>query len=575
MPTASLSPHLDAFLAAAVHFLGIESLDSELGRELLDYAGFPGFNGAWCAVFVMGCAGKAGILNEVIARDPYAYAIEVQRLTVDDCGGTWIEGPAVNGGVAVTPMPGDLITFGWTSYYTGYEHASHIGIVESVSDGQVHTIEGNTSGTSARRSYDLAYDCINMYVRPDWSRVGDSVSSGGILGPLYKTRNDRHDMTIRQVGYLNNNYALSDVVSPIGISVINYTSLLGDLYELFAPTLQNRVVVDTSHLQGNEKISVDFFLSKGYSASAASAITGCLKKYSKIQTSFSLDLGMVNNIIQRLQGIAAWNNEKFQWVKDRLGYDNRYDLTGQLQCLADELDLEFKSLVQQIKYKPLDIVSINQAVTLFIHEYNAYFDNPKSVEDAKEYAVEIYNKLIITQNSVIGNVDNLQDESGNILNAMYSVLIPTDLDQTGIIDDYTSYSHYYHIWSAGTVQRALADTWAYQGFPHDKGVALIGGYYCVAVRPKFGDVGDVIVVTLEDDISFSAIICDEKGEDAGSEWGHVKGNGVSIIEWERIVTYNGEVQTDYPGATMVDALGFDDWLGKEVVSITNYGQYLT
>jgi hypothetical protein len=283
---------------------------------------------------------------------------------------------------------------------------------------------------------------------------------------------------------------------------------------------------------------------------------------------------MVNNIIQRLQGIAAWNNEKFQWVKDRLGYDNRYDLTGQLQCLADELDLEFKPLVQQIKYKPLDIVSINQAVTLFIHEYNAYFDNPKSVEDAKEYAVEIYNKLIITQNSVIGNVDNLQDESGNILNAMYSVLIPTDLDQTGIIDDYTSYSHYYHIWGAGTVQRTLADTWAYQGFPHDKGVALIGGYYCVAVRPKFGDVGDVIVVTLEDDISFSAIICDEKGEDAGSEWGHVKGNGVSIIEWERIVTYNGEVQTDYPGATMVDALGFDDWLYKRVISITNYGSYL-
>ena len=116
--------------------------------------------------------------------------------------------------------------------------------------------------------------------------------------------------------------------------------------------------------------------------------------------------------------------------------------------------------------------------------------------------------------------------------------------------------------------------WADQGFPCDKGIATIGGYYCVAVRPKFGACGDVLVVTLEGGKSFSAIICDEKGEDAGSEWGHVKGGGkISLIEWERVKTKNGKVVTENVKGSDVDSRGFGDWYGKKVLSIANYGKY--
>jgi len=105
---------------------------------------------------------------------------------------------------------------------------------------------------------------------------------------------------------------------------------------------------------------------------------------------------------------------------------------------------------------------------------------------------------------------------------------------------------------------------------------MIGGYYCVAVREhKFGVCGDVLVVTLEDDISFPAIICDEKGDDAGSEWGHVKEGGkISIIEWERVKTNNGVVEVEWSGYTDVDPVYFGEWGGKKVVSITNYGSYI-
>ena len=578
---ASKAPHLEAFIDAAIYFIGITNLDSSLGREMLSYAGQSGYSGAWCAVFVSACAAKAGILNEVIASD--TYAIEVQRKTVDYYGGEWIEGPAVNGGAAVTPMPGDLITFGWSTDYTGYEHASHIGIVEYVEDGRVHTIEGNTSGQSKRKDYDLAYECINMYVRPNWASVGDDVSgylaSGMAIGPLYQNRNDRHDMTLREVGYLNDDYELVNKQTGISISVINYTSLLGDLYDMFAPAAMIQITVDTSQLVGNTKIAMDFLLSLGLSASASSGITGCLLTYSKLDPAFVKTLA--NGKI--LEGIAAWEIEMINSIRTRIGYGWNTDLTSQLQFLMDDLQLNYKTLLFAIKTLSLTPENAKATANSFMLNYNKHYIYTPYIDEAKQHAADIYGKLIITQTRVMGSLNNLIDMDGNRLSAQFSVSIPSDLPQTGIIDDYTSYSAWfpgnaavYDHWAAGTVQQELAFIWQDQGFPCDSGIAMIGGYYCVAVREhKFGVCGDVLVVTLEDDISFPAIICDEKGDDAGSEWGHVKEGGkISIIEWERVKTNNGVVEVEWSGYTDVDPVYFGEWGGKKVVSITNYGSYI-
>lgn len=67
------------------------------------------------------------------------------------------------------PQPGDQIFF---SYKAG--EYSHTGIVESVANGMVNTIEGNTSDMVARRSYPLASSSIVGYGRPNWDLVADS-----------------------------------------------------------------------------------------------------------------------------------------------------------------------------------------------------------------------------------------------------------------------------------------------------------------------------------------------------------------------------------------------------------------
>ncbi len=59
------------------------------------------------------------------------------------------------------PQPGDQIFFG-----TSLDNATHTGIVESVDNKQVHTIEGNTSNQVARRNYSLTNSRILGYGRP-------------------------------------------------------------------------------------------------------------------------------------------------------------------------------------------------------------------------------------------------------------------------------------------------------------------------------------------------------------------------------------------------------------------------
>lgn len=603
------APHLDAFLSAADYFLGATPGDA-LYNEMCNYAGYSGYSGAWCAVFVLGCAGKAGVLNSVIAGDSWAADVLLQ--TADECGGEFFEGPGCNGGVAVTPSPGDLVTFSWDDDHFGTEHASHVGIVNYVSDGYVHTYEGNTSGTSAERKYSLSYECINMYVRPDWSRVGDDVSdypgytggkssnggkkgsSGGSGGytPLYTSqKNDRHDMTLREVCYMDNSYQLTNMPTNMAVSIMNYTTLLRNLYDYLNVGANSggdggtSTNVDTSNLAGmhgdnNIKNAVDYLLDKNYSASGACGVVGCLITYSVCQPTYSRRLANGSY----LEGIGAWESDQVAESKQRSGsYGWNINLSGQMDYLLFDLNRGHKELVDKIWNIDLGSVQAMDAAKAMVLEYNKHYLLTSDTEDAQNNAKELYDALIFTQTNTYGGGKDLRDIDGRELSPQFTIDIPADVEQTGIILEWLSYSQYYdgpppNTWGAGTPERELADNWAYQGFPYDRSIALVGGYYCVAVKPRFGAVGDVIVVTLENGESFAAIIADHKGDDATSEWGHMHGSGVSIIEWCAIVTYDGKVQTGSEGAGSVyidlDADDLGSWYGQDVTSITNYGSYL-
>lgn len=120
----------------------------------------PGWNAdtPWCACFVSWAAAQLGdtYLNTV----PYFCNVDdgMERFQNGSIG-AWH-------GRGYTPTPGDCIFFDWS----GGDDPAHVGVVFYVDDsaGKVHTIEGNSGGRVAVRSYALDDACILGYGVLNW-----------------------------------------------------------------------------------------------------------------------------------------------------------------------------------------------------------------------------------------------------------------------------------------------------------------------------------------------------------------------------------------------------------------------
>lgn len=102
---------------------------------------------AWCAMFVTYCARMAGVPTSVI---PNFASCTASRDSFWKPKGQW---HLRNSGY--TPQPGDLIFYNWSKNLSG--PPQHVGIVRSVANGKVTTIEGNTSNPAGKTQYDGVY----------------------------------------------------------------------------------------------------------------------------------------------------------------------------------------------------------------------------------------------------------------------------------------------------------------------------------------------------------------------------------------------------------------------------------
>lgn len=88
--------------------------------------------------------------------------------------GAWVERDTY------APKSGDLIVFCWSpsTYDEITSGASHVGVVESVSGGYIHTIEGNkgTSHTCLRRSFPIGWVYIRGFIVPKYEKLATKVA---------------------------------------------------------------------------------------------------------------------------------------------------------------------------------------------------------------------------------------------------------------------------------------------------------------------------------------------------------------------------------------------------------------
>ncbi len=147
----------------ALNEIGTHEADDGDDKYIKWYGGFA-LTVAWCAIFVSWCANKAGISTKIIPK-----------FASCDAGLKWFKdrgqyelGKAYGG--KYVPKPGDIIFY--SSRYT-QKDSDHVGIVESVGNSVVNTIEGNTSDAVRRRSRQLSGKYILGYGVPAYTNTFD------------------------------------------------------------------------------------------------------------------------------------------------------------------------------------------------------------------------------------------------------------------------------------------------------------------------------------------------------------------------------------------------------------------
>ena len=131
------------------------------------YAVYTGTDGlSWCHAFVSWCANECGFIESNI----------IPKTAACETGRQWfIHKQQYQKAGSYTPQAGDIIYFD----RGGVGESHHVGIVEYVENGIVHTIEGNKNNQVMRGHYELTYKGIMGYGTPDYpdERLTSSTAS--------------------------------------------------------------------------------------------------------------------------------------------------------------------------------------------------------------------------------------------------------------------------------------------------------------------------------------------------------------------------------------------------------------
>ena len=295
----------------------------------------------WCAAYIVACAKSVpGLLNVVI---PNTFgAGEIARTGVRKNMGQWFRGP--HHGSFPTPKPGDIISFRYNKKSNVDEYyADHVGAVIEASGTSLQAAEGNTgtydpyTSKVAIRTYSTSLLSINGYFRPNWDKVGGSYSGldNFMIGqPLYDITNTREDATIREVSYINSQCKPSITTSNIRLSVINYTTALGTIFNSLGLSSSGVASgnVDFSGV-GNKNAAIigEYLISKGFNAAMAVGFLANIFHESGYSTS-------AVNSSSGASGICQWLGGRKSAMIRTAGSDWKTNLTGQLDYLWIELN---------------------------------------------------------------------------------------------------------------------------------------------------------------------------------------------------------------------------------------------
>jgi murein DD-endopeptidase MepM/ murein hydrolase activator NlpD len=146
-------------IAKCESYLGLRGRPNEITRWYAQRNGSWFADAAWCNMFITYCAFHSGNYPAVNHGKDYAYTVYHAQRFVE--AGEWHTDTA---GI----RRGDIVFFDWNGS-NNISAIDHIGIVTKVVGADIHTVEGNTSDSCARRV--RRADTIVGYGRPKYVNV--------------------------------------------------------------------------------------------------------------------------------------------------------------------------------------------------------------------------------------------------------------------------------------------------------------------------------------------------------------------------------------------------------------------
>ena len=123
------------------------------GQPYWSWYGF-GSRVEWCACFVSWCANECGYLDAGV----------IPRFSACTSGEEWFKERGQWQGSNYEPKSGDIIFFDWQ----GDGKTDHVGIVDSVENGIIYTVEGNSSDACKQRNYPIGSKSIYGFGIPNY-----------------------------------------------------------------------------------------------------------------------------------------------------------------------------------------------------------------------------------------------------------------------------------------------------------------------------------------------------------------------------------------------------------------------
>lgn len=360
----------------------------------------------WCCDFICACAKEVGVLGKLIAN--VAWVDGLLDETASQC-----HGKIYLAASGYTPQPGDLVTWKRAGESSGF----HVGIVNNISGRTLNTFEGNhTNSLSAKVEHSLDDSQLYRYCHPDWESVGgyaagassSSFNDGG-GGLLYSTEYTRADAILREVGYISPKLERTIAKSGIHLSVMNYTTMLNDLWKIFGwgTGETSETSSDTSNLSGNAKTIVDYLMTKGLNAAAACGVIGNIYYESSFNTAAIGDQGTSF-------GICQWHEGRGTAMQNMAGANWASNLTGQLNYLWYELGHSYQGTLSHLKSVPNTVAGAKSAADYFVRNFEVPADVDSESVKRQAKAVEYFSKI---QSGGVVSDGTLTDKQKRVISA--------------------------------------------------------------------------------------------------------------------------------------------------------------